>query len=77
MLIPKKLIFLSAKFDIFVYCEKPVWKFQVRRINQDPLISWPRLPLKNYNGACQAFMYASYMFRFMSAWFIVIFAVER
>ena len=44
------------------------------------MLRWPgkrRLPLMNVNGACQAFLYASYTFRFISAWLIVIFAVER
>ncbi len=47
---------------------------------RDGLPHWPgshSLPLQDRNGACQAYLYSSYMFRFMSAWFIVIFAAER
>lgn len=41
---------------------------------------WPgnnRLALVNTPGFCQAFLFVSYMFRFLSAWLIVIFAFER
>lgn len=41
---------------------------------------WPgghRVQIVNVSGACQAFLFASYAFRFISVWLIVLFTVER
>lgn len=41
---------------------------------------WPgghRVQLVNTPGMCQAFLFASYTFRFVSVWLIVLFTVER
>lgn len=41
---------------------------------------WPgalRLNLTAVRGVCQGYVFAAYAFRFMSAWFIVAFTVER